>query len=88
MIPLPRDRLAGCVWLPRILAKARMLKTGNLPPEYEARFCHPTGVDGLFLPHFALTQEEIFRQAQLPTLLIVAIRSLVPAINYCLKICT
>ena len=65
-IPRPREALAGCIWLPRILAKARMLKTGSLPPEYGARFCHPTGVDGCFLSHFGLTREEIVCLAELP----------------------
>lgn len=66
MIPSPRDRLAGCIWLPRILAKARLLKAGRLAPEYDARFCHPSGVDGHFLSHFGLSREEIVGWAELP----------------------
>jgi Domain of unknown function (DUF5069) len=62
----PRETLAGCIWLPRILAKARLLKNGDLPADYEARFCHPTGVDGLFLAHFGLSREEIISAAALP----------------------
>jgi len=58
-IPSPREKLAGCGWLPRILARARLVKHGALPPEYEARFCHPTGVDGYFLSHFGLTREDV-----------------------------
>jgi hypothetical protein len=65
MIPGPREQLAGCVWLPRILAKARMLKGGTLAPEYEARFCHPSGVDGHFLAHFGLSREDVVCLAQL-----------------------
>jgi hypothetical protein len=65
-LPGPREQLAGCVWLPRILAKARLLKRGALPPDYDARFCHPTGVDGLFLSHFRLTREDVLAVAALP----------------------
>jgi len=62
-IPGPREQLAGCIWLARILAKARLLRSGALPPEYAARFCHPTGIDGLFLAHFGLTRDDILRLA-------------------------
>ena len=58
-IPAPKERLADCIWLPRILAKARMLHRGELPPAYAERFCHPTGVDSIFLNYFHLTREEI-----------------------------
>ena len=71
-IPGPRESLAGCVWLPRILAKARDLKRGVLPPDYEARFCHPSGVDGLFLAHFGLTREAIFGVTALPDAAVAA----------------
>jgi hypothetical protein len=62
-LPNPSDQLAGCVWLPRILAKARRLKRGTLPPDYEARFCHAGGVDGQFLSHFGLTREDMLQAA-------------------------
>ena len=65
-LPAPRDQLGGCIWLPRILAKARMLQRGELPAEYEARFCQPTGVDGQFLSHFGLSREELLAVAGLP----------------------
>lgn len=65
-LPGPREQLAGCVWLPRILAKARLLQRSALPPDYEARFCHPTGVDGHFLSHFGLTKEDVLAAAPLP----------------------
>lgn len=58
-LPSPRAQLAGCVWLPRILAKARLLQRGALEPEYVGRFCHPTGTDGQFLGFFQLTKEEL-----------------------------
>ena len=64
-LPRPTEKLAGCVWLPRILAKARLSQRGALPPDYEARFCHPNGVDGLFLSHFGLSREEVMSAARL-----------------------
>ena len=65
-LPTPYNTLANCVWLPCILAKARLLKSGNLPPDYEARFCNPTGVDGQFLAHFNLSRDDILSAAELP----------------------
>ncbi len=62
-VPKPREQLAGCIWLPRILAKARLLQRGELPPDYAARFCHSGGVDGQFLAHFNLTREGIIELA-------------------------
>jgi hypothetical protein len=62
-LPAPKDRLAGCIWLPRILAKARLLQRGELPPAYAERFCHPTGVDSVFLNHFHLNREDILAAA-------------------------
>lgn len=59
LLPRPVGRLAGCVWLPRLMFKARQFAAGELPPEFAARFCHPTGVDGQFLAFFQLTREEI-----------------------------
>ena len=64
-LPSPRETLAGCVWLPRLLAKGRQFQRGELPPDYAARFCHPTGVDTQFLSHFALTREDVVRLAAL-----------------------
>jgi len=61
----PSEKLAGCVWLPRILGKARLLQAGALPPDYSARFCHPNGVDGVFLSHFGLNREDILAAAGL-----------------------
>jgi hypothetical protein len=58
-LPSPRDHLAGCVWLPRIIAKARLLNAGKLPPDYVSRFGHVSGVDGQFLSFFSLTTEQI-----------------------------
>jgi hypothetical protein len=47
------------MWLPRIIAKARLLQSGALPSEYEARFCHPAGVDAQFLNFFGLKKEDV-----------------------------
>jgi len=58
-LPRPSDRLADCVWLPRIIAKARLVSSGSLPDEFVQRFCHPSGVDGQFLAFFLLTKEEV-----------------------------
>jgi hypothetical protein len=62
-LPAPRDTLAGCVWLPRIIAKARAFGRGELPQDYQVPFCHPKGVDGQFLAHFALTREDVLAAA-------------------------
>ncbi len=58
-LPTPHETLVGCVWLPRVLAKARLIASGELPADYVACFCHPMGVDGQFLAHFALTKDDI-----------------------------
>lgn len=62
-LPKPTERLADCVWLPRIVAKARLLVAGALSEEYAQRFCHPSGVDGQFLRFFDLTKEDIVLQS-------------------------
>ncbi|GAA5129830.1 DUF5069 domain-containing protein [Luteolibacter yonseiensis] len=59
VLPRPTDRLVDCVWLPRILAKARLLAVDELPEEYASRFCHPSGVDGQFIAFFNLTRDEL-----------------------------
>ena len=51
--------MAGCVWLPRLIAKARLLQADMLPDDYMLRFCAPTGVDGHFLSFFNLTCDDI-----------------------------
>ncbi len=58
-LPSPRARLADCLWLPRIVAKARALHAGELPADYVERFCNPVAVDGHFLQSFGLTKEEL-----------------------------
>lgn len=64
-IPPPRARLADCVWLPRILAKARLFREGRLPPDYAARFGVVDGVDSVFLGHFGLTRDDLIAVAPL-----------------------
>ena len=63
-LPSPRASLGGCMWLPRIIAKARLLESGALPTEYADRFCHPTGVDAQFLRFFELQQQDINRASR------------------------
>ena len=59
-LPVPRDdTLAGCVWLARFLAKARLLLADQLPPDYVERFGHPEGVDGNFFRFFSLGHEQL-----------------------------
>jgi hypothetical protein len=64
-IPAPRDRLADCVWLPRIIAKARLQRVGKLPPEYEVRFGGPGGVDEVLLSHFGITKGDVVNASTL-----------------------
>lgn len=54
----PLDTLAGCVWLPRFIDKARLNFAGALPADYQRAFCSPLGIDGLFLAHFSLDREQ------------------------------
>jgi Domain of unknown function (DUF5069) len=63
-LPTPRATLGGCMWLPRIIAKARLIESGALPAEYAARFCHPTGVDAQFLTFFELEKKDVVRASR------------------------
>jgi hypothetical protein len=58
-LPAPRDQLAGCIWLPRITAKARLFQSGQLPPEYAARFGVRDGVDEVFLRYFGIDRQTL-----------------------------
>lgn len=62
-LPLPKAVLAGCVWRPRILAKAKLTQQGELDFGYERMFCHAGGVDGPFLKHFSLSREDVLKAA-------------------------
>lgn len=55
----PREALAGCIWLPRVIDKCRLHFTGALPPDYQIAFCSPHGIDGIFLAHFGVTPAEL-----------------------------
>jgi hypothetical protein len=57
--PRPTDQLAGCMWLPRILYKARAHTAGTLPPDYARAFGAAPAVDGTFLGFFGLTIDQI-----------------------------
>lgn len=63
-LPSPRATLVGCLWLPRIIAKARLVESDALPSEYADRFCHPTGVDAQFLRFFELQKEDVLRASR------------------------
>ena len=80
-LPAPQDTLANCVWLPRLLAKARRLKAGSLPPDYAARFCHPTGVDAQLLAFFQLTPDEVLTAATLGESAVVVWFHSLPTVN-------
>ena len=58
-LPPPRAALDGCVWLPRFLAKARLLLADQLPPDYVDRFGHPDGVDGHFFRFFGVPHDQM-----------------------------
>jgi Domain of unknown function (DUF5069) len=62
-LPSPYEPLAGCIWLPRLIAKIRLIERGELPPEYEVRVCHPNGVDGQFLTFFGLDRDAMTAMA-------------------------
>lgn len=64
-ISAPEKSLAGCVWLPRIVDRARAIKAGTLSGDYAVRFCAPDSVDRLFLDHFALSKDMILKAAEL-----------------------
>ena len=51
--------LAGIVWLPRFVDKARHHLAGSLHPDFSRPFCHPLATDGVFLAHFEIDRNEI-----------------------------
>jgi hypothetical protein len=80
-LPPPEDRLAGCMFLPRIIAKARALTTGELPQEYAVRFGAPDTVDGLFLSFFELRVDKIAEAAVLSDASVAQWFESVPGVN-------
>lgn len=57
----PTERLAGCVWLPRLIDKARHHLAGTLEADFVRPFCHPLATDGVFFAHFEIEKEDILR---------------------------
>lgn len=55
-IRAPWDRLAGCGWLARLTDKTRLMRLGELPPDYLMLLGHHRGIDGRFLQHFGLNK--------------------------------
>jgi len=58
-LPHPKEQLAGCVWLPRLIAKVRVFLSGDLPVSYRVAFGSRIGVDGYFMRHFRLTMPQV-----------------------------
>jgi len=58
-LPHPRERLAGCCWLPRLAAKTRAYLRGEMPLSYRLAFGSAIGVDGYFLRQFRLTRRQV-----------------------------
>lgn len=65
-LPPPREELFGCMWLPRIRAKAQLIENDALPDPYKRAFCHREGVDGHFLSHFNLERDALLAACHLP----------------------
>lgn len=65
-LPAPRDKLFGCMWLPRLRAKAQLHQRGELPEAYQRPFCAAPGVDGQFLAHFQTDQDALLVACDLP----------------------
>ena len=57
----PTERLADCVWLPRLIDKCRHRLAGTLAEDYQFAFCNPHATDGAFLAHFGIDKEELLR---------------------------
>lgn len=55
----PFEKLAGCYHLARFTDKIRLHIAGELPADYQLPLFHPRGVDGFFMNHFGLGQEEL-----------------------------
>ena len=55
----PYGKLAGCLYLARLVDKVRHQSAGTLPGDFHRYLFHPKGIDGVFLSHFGLTKEEI-----------------------------
>ncbi len=58
-LPHPKETLAGCVWLPRHIAKVRLHLSHGLPLSYRVALGSSIGVDGYFFRHFGLSLERM-----------------------------
>lgn len=65
-LPAPRDEQCGCIWLPRIRAKAQRFKAGTLSKDYLRPFCHPVAADGHFLAQFNTDKDSLIAACDLP----------------------
>ncbi len=63
-LPLPKDTLANCCWLPRFVKKARLTLTDSLHSDYTRAFCHTLGVDYQFMKHFGLDKESFLKAVE------------------------
>ena len=77
--PRPEVALGKCIFLARIVAKARALNDGTLPEEYAVRFCAPDSVDGLFIAFFGLSRAQIQAAAALSDAAVVEWFESIPA---------
>ena len=62
----PREQLAGCFHLARLVDKVRHHLTGTLPEEFRRYLFHSKGLDGVFMGYFGLTSGEIVEAVRLP----------------------
>jgi hypothetical protein len=65
-LPTPESKLAGCMWLPRLLFKARAAQTGALPADFTRSFGQPLAMDGQFLSFFGLPLADVIAQSERP----------------------
>ncbi len=63
--PHPMETLAGCCWLPRLVAKCRLAEDGALPFSYRIALGSPIGVDGHFCRHFRISPGQVRKAVRL-----------------------
>jgi hypothetical protein len=51
--------IANACWLARFVDKIRCFLNGSLSKDYAIGFCHPKGIDGIFLDFFGLSKDEL-----------------------------
>ncbi len=62
----PTDRIADCCWFPRIIDKARLWLSGELPSSYRLAFCSQFGLDGYFLRYFHIGKKDFLQAVNKP----------------------